>query len=422
MFIFVKNRDMSQIKINNFGPIKAGYTEQDGWLDIKKVTVFIGNQGSGKSSVAKLISVMTWIEKALVRGDFKGSDLTKYNRFKKHCAYQNIDGYFKDNTEIAYKGKAYAIQYSSGNLTIEKAVENGYQVPKIMYVPAERNFVSAVKNVRVLKGLPQTLYTFAEEFFDAAENLKGKALELPINKVKFEYQSLNKIAWIAGNDYKIKLSESSSGFQSFAPLYVVSRYLSLSINKDQQDASVKSISIEEERRIKKEIESILLNQQLSEEVRKVALEILSSRFKSSCFINIVEEPEQNLFPNSQRQTLNSLLEFNNDALGNSLILTTHSPYIITYLSIAIQGDYLKEKLKSSKDSSFLLDRLDKIVPLKSLISASDVVVYQLDDAGNIQKLPNYEGIPSDDNFLNTSLAEGNQLFGSLLEIEQDYER
>ncbi len=109
-------------------------------------------------------------------------------------------------------------------------------------------------------------------------------------------------------------------------------------------------------------------------------------------------------------------------MGNSLILTTHSPYIITYLSIAIQGDYLKEKLKSSKDSSFLLDRLDKIVPLKSLISASDVVVYQLDDAGNIQKLPNYEGIPSDDNFLNTSLAEGNQLFGSLLEIEQDYER
>jgi hypothetical protein len=52
---------------------------------------------------------------------------------------------------------------------------------------------------------------------------------------------------------------------------------------------------------------------------------------------------------------------------------------------------------------------------------SDVVVYQLDNAGNITKLPDYEGIPSDDNFLNKSLAEGNELFGSLLEIEQDYE-
>jgi predicted ATPase len=61
---------MSKIKIKNFGPIKEGYQENDGWIDIKKVTVFIGNQGSGKSTVAKLISTFTWIEKALVRGDY----------------------------------------------------------------------------------------------------------------------------------------------------------------------------------------------------------------------------------------------------------------------------------------------------------------------------------------------------------------
>jgi len=34
-------------------------------MDVKKVTVFIGNQGSGKSTVAKLISSFSWIEKAL---------------------------------------------------------------------------------------------------------------------------------------------------------------------------------------------------------------------------------------------------------------------------------------------------------------------------------------------------------------------
>ena len=47
---------MSKIRIKNFGPVKEGYLEEDGWMDIKKVTVFIGNQGSGKSTVAKLIS------------------------------------------------------------------------------------------------------------------------------------------------------------------------------------------------------------------------------------------------------------------------------------------------------------------------------------------------------------------------------
>ena len=59
---------MSKIRIQNFGPIKEGYQDNDGWLDVKKITVFIGNQGSGKSTLAKLISTMTWIEKALVRG------------------------------------------------------------------------------------------------------------------------------------------------------------------------------------------------------------------------------------------------------------------------------------------------------------------------------------------------------------------
>ncbi len=409
---------MSKIKVKNFGPIKNGFQENDGWMDIKKVTVFIGNQGSGKSSVAKLFSTLTWIEKALVRGDLTLNDLTNNNRFKKLCAYQNIGNYFKDNTEINYIGKAYTINFHSGNLTIEKAAENGYQVPKIMYVPAERNFVSAVKNIRTLKGLPQTLYTFSEEFFEAGENLKGKVLELPINKAQFEYQSFSKTAWISGEDYKIKLSEASSGFQSFAPLFVVSRYLARSIN-EEQDASVVAISMDEERRIKKEIEKILLNKQLSEEVRKVSLEVLSARFKNSCFINIVEEPEQNLFPTSQQHILHSLLEFNNLTEANQLILTTHSPYIINYLSIAIQGDYLKNKIEASEDAAALLKPLDKVVPLKSLIAADDVVVYQLDDAGNITQLPDYKGIPSDDNYLNASLGEGNDLFDNLLEIEED---
>ena len=36
---------MSRIKIKNFGPIKEPKSVKDEWIDIKKVTVFTGNQG-----------------------------------------------------------------------------------------------------------------------------------------------------------------------------------------------------------------------------------------------------------------------------------------------------------------------------------------------------------------------------------------
>ena len=61
---------MSRIRIKKFGPVQNGVHDNDGWLDIKKVTIFIGNQGSGKSTIAKLISTFTWIEKALMIGDY----------------------------------------------------------------------------------------------------------------------------------------------------------------------------------------------------------------------------------------------------------------------------------------------------------------------------------------------------------------
>jgi predicted ATPase len=412
---------MSKIRISNFGPIKAGYQENDGWLDVKKVTVFIGNQGSGKSTVAKLISTMTWIEKALVRGDFKEKDLTVYNRFAKHCSYQNIQSYFKENTRIEYKGKAFSILYEFGNVTVRKNQDNGYSFPKIMYVPSERNFVSSVKNVRNLKGLPSTLYTFSDEFIDAIEDLKSH-IDLPINNARFEYQKLNKLSWIIGDDYKIKLSEASSGFQSFVPLFIVTNYLSHSLEKET-DSSVKEISIEEGKRIREEIEKIYSNPNLSEEIKKASLEYLSSRFKYSCFINIVEEPEQNLFPSSQRHILNKLLEFANMNKENVLVMTTHSPYVINYLTLCIKAESVYKKLGENQfqPGNPEYAKTNEIVPFTSTVNSNEFVIYELDENdGSIIKLPDYKGLPSDENKLNINLEDSNELFAQLQEIEKGW--
>lgn len=410
---------MSRIKIKNFGPIKDGYLENDGWLDVKKVTVFIGNQGSGKSTIAKLISTFTWIEKALMRGDYEIQWFTKPNRFKNHfLSYYRIENYLTDGlfdiTTIEYEGDAYKISYNQGVLSIQRTKETGYSLPQIMYVPSERNFIAHVKSPKELRLTSDSLKEFLTEFDKAKKAIKGQIV-LPINKVELEYFKLNDVLYVKGNDYKIQLTESSSGFQSLVPLFLVSWFLANSV-KEQSENEKEPMSSDELKRFKKGVADIWSNETLSDEQRRVALSILSSKFNKTAFINIVEEPEQNLFPTSQWEVLKSLFKFNNMNTSNKLIMTTHSPYIINYLSVAIQAGYLKEKIKDE----ILLESLNNIVPINSTIKSTDVAIYQLDEKfGTIVKLPNYEGIPSDKNYLNKSLADGNQLFDALLEIEED---
>ena len=76
--------------------------------------------------------------------------------------------------------------------------------------------------------------------------------------------------------------------------------------------------------IHKVVEDVYLSE--SDKIQKV--KEINSKYLNTCLINIVEEPEQNLFPESQKQLLYSLLKFNNLLSGNKLILTTHSPYLI----------------------------------------------------------------------------------------------
>jgi predicted ATPase len=288
-----------------------------------------------------------------------------------------------------------------------------------MYVSAERNFLCAVDRPDKLKNLPSPLFTFLDEY-DGARNLYSKGISLPIGNAIFEYDTFNKIAHISGKDYKLRLSEASSGFQSTVPLYLVTKYLAESLQRED-DPSIKTQSIEEQRKLAKEIERIMNDPDLSEEVRQESLRQISARYRPSCFINIVEEPEQNLFPDSQQKLLHSLLEYNNNKSGNKLIMTTHSPYLINYLSIAVQGAALfKQVLKSAKVDD-LTEKLEKLVPIKSLTNEEDLVMYQMDEEkGIISRLLNPEGIPSDKNYLNQSIRHCNVMFDKLLEIEEEY--
>ncbi len=293
--------------------------------------------------------------------------------------------YFLPETQIEYNGDVYRISFKNAKLSIERTDNSKYRVPKIMYVPAERNFLSAVRWPEKLKGLPESLYTFWEELDRSQQELSG-SLTLPVGEVKLEFDKLNRLAKIVGSDYQLNLSEASSGFQSFVPLFLVSRNIALSINRTQE-TSRNELSGEEQKRLKMEIEKILSNDNLSDDLKKAALEVLSSKYRNECFVNIVEEIEQNLFPQSQKKILYKLFEFANLTQGNKLILTTHSPYIINDLTLAIKADKVIKKILSSAISTadYLQEKLNQIVPKgEHLTCAMSINAY------SSQKLENLE--------------------------------
>jgi predicted ATP-dependent endonuclease of OLD family len=59
------------------------------------------------------------------------------------------------------------------------------------------------------------------------------------------------------------------------------------------------------------------------------LKNISLRFKYSHLVNIMEEPELNLYPASQKSEIEALVKLNNSNPKNRLVITTHSPYVLT---------------------------------------------------------------------------------------------
>lgn len=241
--------DTVNLTIHQFGPIS------DADVVFDKYTVLIGKQGSGKSTVAKLYSLFTWMEKGLARRVTSEKYITQYSRFQKiYCAYHRLESYFKIETVIRFYGLHYNFFYENEKFRVEeKGLPDSYKVAKVMYVPAERNFLSTADDTDSLKSLPESLETLLEEF-GKAKNAFKTGYRLPFDDTDFEYDALNKISWIKGNNYKIRLSAASSGYQSVLPLSLITRFLSDLV---LDNTSKEDLSIKEKKQIEKEVNKVM---------------------------------------------------------------------------------------------------------------------------------------------------------------------
>lgn len=421
---------MPQLRIKNFGPIKNGFTENNGFMEISPVTVICGNQATGKSTIAKLYSTFTWLEKAYLKSSLENNRFLNID-FVSYCSEQKLGEYFTDETEITYIGFICRFEYKD-NQFVQNAIDDfytklkNYNRPKIMYIPSERNLLTVVDDAENIKNLPLMLSILLEEYNKAKKNSETGIFELPISDIKLQYDKQTLSTKVLTNAGSVDILNSSSGIQSVAPISLVTRFLTKTVTSDFAK-NIKRLSLNERKSIKDwlgrmsdsksemtlyYLDQIFYGQKLDETIQR-KIEVLIHFFFNTRFINIVEEPEQNLYPESQGKVLYELLECLNSNKDNQLIITTHSPYILSYLTLSAKAAELLNK-------GVPADKIKKIVPEKSAVDGKKITIYETKEDGSITKLSPYENLPSDENLLNKAMAEGNEKFAELLDLDQEY--
>jgi predicted ATPase len=349
--------------VKSFGPVKD--------LDVifKKVTLFIGDQGTGKSCVAKLFSMFKWTEKVLSQKKYKLSYFEQYNRFQKMlCKYHRIESFVNESSYIKFEGDLYDFLYENGNFSVIDKNHEIKGISKVMYVPAERSIVSVAENKsKLLKELPDSSETFSDEFVNAKKFFQN-GYNLPFEGLRFEYDSLNDAGWIHGVDYKVRLINASSGIQSSLPMCIVSEYLSSKIS-DKEEVK---LSKEEKDKLEKRVAEIMQNEEYSDSIKDMMIRQLSYANRYNQLINIVEEPELNLFPRSQMEVLFSLISNNASAEENMLVFTTHSPYSLAIINTMIMG--AKAYANATEEQR---GQIEAILPVKYQINENEIAAYRL---------------------------------------------
>lgn len=115
----------------------------------------------------------------------------------------------------------------------------------------------------------------------------------------------------------VPLVYASSGLWSIVPSALVTSYL--------------AAQSELERFMTSGISKSISNETFAE------ITTVANKYTNSFLLNVVEEPAQNLFLESQMKNLAFLLEAANVNDENKIVMTTHSPYVLLVYNISCKS-------------------------------------------------------------------------------------
>ncbi|MES2418317.1 MAG: AAA family ATPase [Bacteroidota bacterium] len=339
---------MEKIEIRNFGPIISAE------IEIKDINIYIGTTSSGKSTVAKLVSI------------FKSGQLLFNHepdvQFRKLLINYNIDFKISKDTYIRYCINDNFYELKDYNFTTNCGIFGTGHDFNPIYIPAERVFFSTLSQsifslINSDISLPKWLIDFGAKFEKARSGIKS--FRMDFLNATYEYRDGADYIDLS-NSTSIKLGQASSGIQSIVPLLLVIQHNTKN-SKEEDD------------------------------------------------IFVVEEPELNLYPSSQKDLIEFIIGRVNQS-NDKLIITTHSPYLLTSIDNLIQAENVAEdKPQLSKD-------VKKLVPKSLWINYDNVACYYFNEGKAKSTLDNeLKSIgPSNIDDVSTGLSE---TFESLLTLK-----
>lgn len=387
---------MKRIIIRDLGPIK----EAD--LLLKDVNVIVGEQSIGKSCVLKVTCFCTWVEKRIVieqsprRFEKDGAFIEELENFHR------LNGYVHENTYLGYESDFMQFSYDKEHGFYHEWKDNRweYKRPKVSYIPAERNLVAVIPNWFEVKSVAKNIQDFMADWSDARKSIENDKEILNLD-VAYHYDEGSDMDYVKMKDGSfLPFTNVSSGLQSLIPLYVHLVNITSKKYREREDNSVKHKS-EIEKLVNSLVDfygknfgeafiknpkygTIHQNKGLEKEFipNPVMTQWISRRFLNISRIHycevFLEEPEENLFPPTQQILMRSLLSFVKLEKGNTLFISTHSPYILDILLEREKYDFGLFYIKSSEEGS--------IVKLATETDVQDMFEGGVDAFFNIERL------------------------------------
>lgn len=367
---------MRRLIIKNFGPIS------DVDIEMKKYNFFIGGQGVGKSTIAKLFCLVTNYKlylypkeelQDLWNKETQEYDISSFKKVNTYISYEEEGDYMQGKTQ--YKYSLYFLYDESKCVTeVRKddvVVSSMDDKSKIII-----NMIQTSLSLESLKEIvaKKDKKDLQSAFSTFVNNVLRDTLYIPADRIIYSlFPNLLPALSIAG---------------SSMPKNVL--YFALEYNKAKKDMKEYEISPFGVRFSQDKEEDYIINPDNS----KTSMAAASSGMQSAIplmmtFDNaikketyhgyVIEEPECNLYPDNQLCLMDMLIAcmHRSEASKVSLTITTHSPYIINYLNVMIRRNGKttdKPSLMADNMTAYYITDEGKAVDLVSRTNDTNEIV------------------------------------------------